>query len=131
MNIGQAAKSSGISAKMIRYYEDIGVLPASKRSDAGYRMYSEDDLKTLHFIRHARELGFSTEQMKELLELWKNNDRQSAEVKALTQKHILALKQKIADLQAMVDNLQQSVNCCAGNQQAECEILNKIEFGIH
>jgi MerR family transcriptional regulator, copper efflux regulator len=131
MNIGQAAKSSGISAKMIRYYEDIGVLPASKRSDAGYRMYSEDDLKTLHFIRHARELGFSTEQMKELLELWKNNERQSAEVKALTQKHILALKQKIADLQAMVDNLQQSVNCCAGNQQAECEILNKIEFGIH
>ena len=95
MNIGQAAKSSGISAKMIRYYEDIGVLPASKRSDAGYRMYSEDDLKTLHFIRHARELGFSTEQMKELLELWKNNDRQSAEVKALTQKHILALKQKL------------------------------------
>lgn len=131
MNIGQAAKSSGISAKMIRYYEDIGVLPASKRSDAGYRMYSEDDLKTLHFIRHARELGFSTEQMKELLELWKNNDRQSAEVKTLTQKHILALKQKIADLQAMVDNLQQSVNCCAGNQQAECEILNKIELGIH
>lgn len=131
MNIGQVAKNSGISAKMIRYYEDIGVLPASKRSDAGYRMYSEDDLKTLHFIRHARELGFSTEQMKELLELWKNHDRQSAEVKDLTQKHILALKQKIVDLQTMVDHLEQSVRCCAGNQQSECEILNKIEFGMN
>ncbi|BCU64852.1 Cu(I)-responsive transcriptional regulator [Acinetobacter bouvetii DSM 14964 = CIP 107468] len=129
MNIGQAAKQSGISAKMIRYYEDIGLLPASKRTDAGYRMYSEEDIKTLKFIQHSRELGFSTEQMKELMSLWKNEGRQSAEVKELTQKHIDALNKKIADLQAMVSALQQSVDCCAGNQQAECEILNQIEQG--
>lgn len=129
MNIGQAAKQSGISAKMIRYYEDIGLLPASKRTDAGYRMYSEEDIKTLKFIQHSRELGFSTEQMKELMSLWKNEGRQSAEVKELTQKHIDALNKKIADLQAMVNALQQSVDCCAGNQQAECEILNQIEQG--
>ena len=129
MNIGQAAKQSGISAKMIRYYEDIGLLPASKRTDAGYRMYSEEDIKTLKFIQHSRELGFSTEQMKELMSLWKNEGRQSAEVKQLTQKHIDALNQKIADLQAMVSALQQSVDCCTGNQQAECEILNQIEQG--
>ncbi|MEN3978460.1 Cu(I)-responsive transcriptional regulator [Acinetobacter sp. CWB-B33] len=129
MNIGQAAKQSGISAKMIRYYEDIGLLPASKRTDAGYRMYSEEDIKTLKFIQHSRELGFSTEQMKELMSLWKNEGRQSAEVKQLTQKHIDALNKKIADLQAMVSALQQSVDCCAGNQQAECEILNQIEQG--
>lgn len=129
MNIGQAAKQSGISAKMIRYYEEIGLLPASKRTDAGYRLYSEEDLKTLKFIQHSRELGFSTEQMKELLDLRNNQDRQSAEVKQLTQKHIDALNQKIADLQAMVSALQQSVDCCAGNQQAECEILNQIELG--
>lgn len=106
MNIGQAAKQSGISAKMIRYYEDIGLLPASKRTDAGYRMYSEEDIKTLKFIQHSRELGFSTEQMKELMSLWKNEGRQSAEVKELTQKHIDALNKKIADLQAMVSALQ-------------------------
>lgn len=129
MNIGQAAKQSGISAKMIRYYEDIGLLPASKRTDAGYRMYSEEDIKTLKFIQHSRELGFSTEQMKELMSLWRNEGRQSAEVKQLTQKHIDALNKKIADLQAMVSALQQSVDCCAGNQQAECEILNQIEQG--
>lgn len=129
MNIGQAAKQSGISAKMIRYYEDIGLLPASKRTDAGYRMYSESDIKMLKFIHHSRELGFSTEQMKELLGLWKNQDRQSAEVKQLAQKHINALNQKIADLQTMVSSLQHSVDCCAGNQQADCEILNQIELG--
>lgn len=102
MNIGQAAKSSGISAKMIRYYESIGLLNSAQRTDAGYRVYSEADVKTLSFLRHARDLGFSSEQMKELLGLWKNTDRQSAEVKQLALKHIETLNQKIADLQAMV-----------------------------
>ena len=94
-------------------------------------MYNEQDIKTLNFIQHSRKLGFSTEQMKELLGLWKNQDRQSAEVKQLTQKHIDVLNQKITDLQAMVNTLQQSVNCCAGDQQAECVILNQIEQGAH
>ena len=88
MNIGQASKLSGISSKMIRYYEQIGLLDSAKRSASGYRIYSEQDLKTLSFIKHARDLGFSSEQMKELLGLWKNADRQSAEVKQLTLKHI-------------------------------------------
>ncbi|MGE8654297.1 Cu(I)-responsive transcriptional regulator [Acinetobacter sp. YH12227] len=130
MNIGQAAKSSGISAKMIRYYESIGLLNSAQRTDAGYRVYSEADVKTLSFLRHARDLGFSSEQMKELLGLWKNTDRQSAEVKQLALKHIETLNQKIADLQAMVQILQNSVDGCAGNEQAECNILNQIEKGV-
>lgn len=129
MNIGQAAKASGISAKMIRYYEEIGLIPLSQRTDAGYRIYAEQDIQTLKFIQHSRALGFSTEQMKELINLWKNKDRQSVEVKQLAQQHIDALNQKIADLQMMVHTLQQSVNGCAGNEEAECEILNQIESG--
>jgi Predicted transcriptional regulators len=110
MNIGQAAKASGISAKMIRYYESIGLLNNAQRTNAGYRVYSEADIKTLSFLRHARDLGFSSEQMKDLLGLWKNQSRQSVEVKALALKHIQTLNQKIADLQAMVEILQQSVD---------------------
>lgn len=130
MNIGQAAKASGISAKMIRYYESIGLLNNAQRSDAGYRIYSEADIKTLSFLRHARDLGFSSEQMKDLLGLWKNQSRQSVEVKALALKHIQTLNQKIADLQVMVEILQQSVDGCAGNDQADCTILNQIETGM-
>ena len=130
MNIGQAAKRSGISAKMIRYYEDIGLLPAAKRSDAGYRVYTDADIKTLSFIQHARELGFSSEQMKELLGLWLNSSRQSSEVKQLAEKHIQFLQQKIADMQHMLVILQQSVEQCAGNDQSECQILKQIEQGV-
>lgn len=130
MNIGQAAKASGISAKMIRYYESIGLLNNAQRTDAGYRVYSEADIKTLSFLRHARDLGFSSEQMKDLLGLWKNQSRQSVEVKSLALKHIQTLNQKIADLQAMVEILQQSVDGCAGNDQADCTILNQIETGM-
>ncbi|WP_180178144.1 Cu(I)-responsive transcriptional regulator [Acinetobacter sp. YH01005] len=130
MNIGQAAKASGISAKMIRYYESIGLLNNAQRTDTGYRIYSEADIKTLSFLRHARDLGFSSEQMKDLLGLWKNQSRQSVEVKALALKHIQTLNQKIADLQAMVEILQQSVDGCAGNDQADCTILNQIETGM-
>lgn len=130
MNIGQAAKASGISAKMIRYYESIGLLNNAQRTDAGYRIYSEADIKTLSFLRHARDLGFSSEQMKDLLGLWKNQSRQSVEVKALALKHIQTLNQKIADLQAMVEILQQSVDGCTGNDQADCTILNQIETGM-
>ncbi|KJH64792.1 Cu(I)-responsive transcriptional regulator [Acinetobacter calcoaceticus] len=130
MNIGQASKQSGISAKMIRYYEEIGLLEAAQRSASGYRIYSETDLKTLNFLKHARELGFSSEQMKELISLWKNTDRHSAEVKALTVKHIAELKQKIAHLQEMVNILQTSADDCCGNQQACCAILDHIEKGV-
>ena len=130
MNIGQAAKRSGISAKMIRYYEDIGLLPEPKRSESGYRDYSEADIRMLSFIQHARELGFSSEQMKELLGLWRNEVRQSSEVKQLAQKHITTLEQKIQDMQAMVEILKQSVARCAGNEQSDCAILQDIEQGL-
>ena len=130
MNIGQAAKRSGISAKMIRYYEDIGLLPAAKRSDAGYRVYTDADIKTLSFIQHARELGFSSEQMKELLGLWLNSSRRSSEVKQLAQKHIQFLQQKIANMQHMLVILQQSVEQCADNEQSDCQILKQIEQGV-
>ncbi|XID74964.1 Cu(I)-responsive transcriptional regulator [Alkanindiges sp. WGS2144] len=126
MNIGQAAKLSGISAKMIRYYEEIGLIEPAHRSAAGYRLYSAQDLKTLQFLKHARELGFSSEQMKELVGLWKNTNRHSAEVKTLALGHIAALKQKISRLQDMVDMLQASANACSGDEQADCAILEHI-----
>lgn len=129
MNIGQVSKQTGISTKMIRYYEQIGLLGIAKRSDSGYRIYSEQDVKTLSFIRNARDLGFSSEQMKELLSLWKNTGRHSAEVKQLALKHIENLNHKITQLQEMVNLLQTSADHCSGDDQADCAILNNLEQG--
>lgn len=129
MNIGQASERSGISPKMIRYYEQIGLLDTAKRSNSGYRIYSNQDIKNLCFLRQARDLGFSSKQMKELLNLWKNTDRQSADVKKLTLKHIETLNRKIAQLQDMVSLLQISADHCSGNENAECAILEDLEQG--
>lgn len=129
MNIGQASERSGISPKMIRYYEQIGLLDTAKRSNSGYRIYSNQDIKNLCFLRQARDLGFSSKQMKELLNLWKNTDRQSADVKQLTLQHIVTLKQKIAQLQDMVSLLQISADHCSGDENAECAILEDLEQG--
>lgn len=129
MNIGQAAKHSGLSAKMIRYYEDVGLLGAVKRSATGYRIYAAQDLRTLNFIQHARALGFSSTQMKALISLWQNHDRHSAEVKQLTLAHIQELNQKIKSLENMVAILQQASAGCAGDEGAECSILDQIAAG--
>ncbi|AOY44354.1 MULTISPECIES: Cu(I)-responsive transcriptional regulator [Psychrobacter] len=129
MNIGQASERSGISPKMIRYYEQIGLLDTAKRSNSGYRIYSNQDIKNLCFLRQARDLGFSSKQMKELLNLWKNTDRQSADVKKLTLTHIETLNRKIAQLQDMVSLLQISADHCSGNENAECAILEDLEQG--
>ena len=129
MNIGQASERSGISPKMIRYYEQIGLLDTAKRSNSGYRTYSNQDIKNLCFLRQARDLGFSSKQMKELLNLWKNTDRQSADVKQLTLQHIATLNQKIAQLQDMVSLLQISADHCSGDENAECAILEDLEQG--
>lgn len=126
MNIGQASKQSGISSKMIRYYEKIGVLNTAKCSNSDYRVYSKEDIEDLSFLRHARDLGFSSKQMKELLYLRKNPNRQSADVKQLTQEHIETLNQKIAQLQEMVDSLQRSFDNCAGDDNADCAILEGL-----
>ena len=127
MNIGQASEQSGISPKMIRYYEQIGLLDTAKRSNSGYRMYSEQNIKNLCFLRQARDLGFSSKQMKDLLYLWKNTDRQSADVKKLTLTHIETLNQKIAQLQDIVSLLQISADHCSGDENADCAILKDLE----
>jgi len=129
MNIGQAAKSSGLSAKMIRYYESIGLLQAANRTDSGYRLYSATDLHTLAFIKRSRDLGFSLEEVGKLLTLWQDRGRASADVKALAHKHILDLNQKIEELAGLRDTLQDLVEHCQGNDRPDCPILKDLESG--
>jgi MerR family copper efflux transcriptional regulator len=123
MNIGQAAKFSGVSAKMIRYYEQIGLIPKAVRSDAGYRHYSPPDVRSLRFIRRSRDLGFSVEQISQLLVLWRDGDRASADVKAMALSHAAALKAKIVQLQAMAQTLEHLADRCQGDDHPECPIL--------
>ncbi|PHV05720.1 Cu(I)-responsive transcriptional regulator [Janthinobacterium sp. BJB412] len=123
MNIGEVAKSSGVSAKMIRYYEQIGVIPKVNRSDAGYRSYSASDAHTLYFIGRARDLRFSVEQISKLLALWRDRDRSSADVKAMALAHVAGLKAKIAELQAMAQTLEDLAHTCSGNDCPDCPII--------
>ena len=129
MNIGQAAKRSGLTAQMIRYYESIGLLPEAGRSDSGYRQYSAQDLHTLAFIRRSRDLGFSLEEVGRLLELWQDRQRASADVKALARDHIDALNRKIAELAGLRDTLQELVDNCQGDHRPDCPILRDLESG--
>lgn len=129
MNIGQVSKKLGLSSKMIRYYEQIGLLSDVERSAAGYRIYQKHHIDTLQFILHAKALHFSTAQMKYLLQLWNNKARHSAEVKAFALEHITQLNVQIQQLEAMVALLKQTVSCCAGNSEAECPILDGIVAG--
>lgn len=123
MNIGQAAKSSGVSAKMIRYYEQIGLIPQAVRSDAGYRHYSASDLHSLRFIRRARDLGFSVEQISALLVLWQDRGRASSDVKAMALSHAAELRTKIAELQAMLHTIEHLADHCHGTDRPDCPIL--------
>lgn len=127
MNIGQAAKASGVSAKMIRYYEQTGLIPPAVRKDSGYRDYSDADVHMLRFIRRARDLGFAVVEINALLGLWRDRSRQSADVKRVAATHIAALREKIASLQQMVDTLQELVDCCAGDNRPDCPILADFE----
>jgi MerR family copper efflux transcriptional regulator len=126
MNIGQAAKASGVSAKMIRHYEEVGLIPAAARTDAGYRQYGEAEVHTLRFVRQARDLGFSIAEIGELVGLWQNRRRPSRQVKALAQAHIQELEQKVQELQAMKAALEHLVHCCHGDDRPECPILDKL-----
>ena len=126
MNIGQAAKASGVSAKMIRHYEEVGLIAAAARSDAGYRLYGPSDVHTLRFVRHARDLGFSIAEIGELVGLWRNRKRPSRQVKALAQAHIQELEQKAHELLAMKATLEHLVHCCHGDDRPECPILDKL-----
>ena len=128
MNIGQASKASGVSAKMIRYYEQTGLIPAADRKSSGYRDYSDTDIHMLRFIRRARDLGFSVAEISDLLGLWRDETRQSAEVKRLAQSHIDALEKKIADMQDMAHTLTMLVNACKGDHRPHCPRRQEAVF---
>ena len=125
-NIGEAASRSGVSAKMIRHYEALGLIPKARRTESGYRTYAEADVHKLRFIRHARDLGFSMRDIGELLSLWQNHRRRSSEVRALALAHIRDLEAKIAKTEAMKATLEHLVHCCRGNERPECPILNEL-----
>lgn len=126
MNIGQAAKASGVSAKMIRHYESVALFPEAQRTEGGYRLYGDKEIATLRFIRHSRDLGFSIEQIRELLGLWWDRKRPSRQVKALAQAHLAELDAKLAELQAMQSTLRHLVHCCQGDDRPDCPIIDSL-----
>jgi MerR family copper efflux transcriptional regulator len=126
MDIGGAAKASGVSVKMIRHYEAIGLLPKVARTFANYRVYSANDVHTLRFIRRARTLGFSMDDVRELLGLWQSRTRSSAAVKKIAGAHIDTLKAKIVELQSMVKTLEHLSHHCHGDHRPECPILDDL-----
>lgn len=126
MNIGEAADAAGISAKMIRHYEQIGLVPAAARTDAGYRQYSERDVSILRFIRQSRRLGFSMDQIADLLGLWSDHHRASREVKALAQRHLEALEEKMREMADMQRALANLVGSCHGDDDPHCAILDGL-----
>ena len=132
MNIGEAAHASGVSAKMIRHYEDIGLLPKAGRTASGYRVYRDDDVHVLRFVRRARDLGFSLPEIKTLLGLWTNRRRASADVKRLAMKHEDDLDRRIAEMQAMRRTLADLAHHCHGDARPDCPILEDLAgHGCH
>jgi MerR family copper efflux transcriptional regulator len=125
-NIGQAAKASGISAKMIRHYEEVGLLPEASRTFSGYRTYNHQDVHMLRFIRHSRDLGFSIKQIADLLSLWRDRNRPSSKVKQMALEHIEMLNQKIQELISMKSELTRLVSCCHGDERPDCPILDEL-----
>ncbi|MGH8668580.1 MAG: Cu(I)-responsive transcriptional regulator [Burkholderiales bacterium] len=124
--IGRAAKQSGVSVKMIRHYETIGLLPKATRTAANYRVYDANDVHTLRFIKRARSLGFSMADVRELVGLWKNKSRSSAAVKRIAGQHIDGLRCKIVELEAMVDTLEHLSRHCHGDHRPDCPILEDL-----
>lgn len=124
--IGEAATLSGVSAKMIRHYESIGLIPPASRTDANYRVYSPEDVHTLKFIKRARSLGFSIQDIEKLLSLWQDRERASAEVKSLALGHARDLEDKIRGLQEMHQTLTRLAQACHGDQRSDCPILEKL-----
>jgi MerR family transcriptional regulator, copper efflux regulator len=129
MNIGDAAAASGVSAKMIRYYESIGLVPNVVRTEAGYRVYGASDIHTLRFIRRARDLGFSVEQMETLLALWSDRSRASADVKRLALAHIEELERKMREIEGMTRTLRHLAHHCQGDGRPDCPILQDLSHG--
>ena len=125
-NIGEAASRSGVSAKMVRHYESLGLLPEVARTDAGYRQYTESNVHTLRFIRRARDLGFSMAEIAELLKLWQNKGRASADVKRIALDHAADLHRRIEEMTAMKRTLERLADCCHGDQRPDCPILDEL-----
>ena len=125
-NIGEAARRSGVSAKMVRHYESLGLLPTVQRTESGYRQYGEAEVHTLRFIRRARDLGFSMDEIGQLLKLWQNRRRSSAEVRRIASRHIEDLSRKLAEMEAMRRTLQHLVHCCHGDERPDCPILDEL-----
>lgn len=126
MNIGQASKATGVSTKMIRYYESVGLIRPADRTDSNYRDFGGRDINELRFIRRARNLGFSVGEIGQLLALWRDRGRPSREVKAVAEKHVADLDAKIAEMQSMADTLRHLAHCCAGDERPDCPILSDL-----
>lgn len=126
MNIGEATAASGISAKMIRYYESIGLIRTPARTDAGYRRYTDADVHTLRFIKRARDLGFSIERIRALVDLWQNGERRSRDVNELARVYIDELNRDIAKLESIRAQLETLVQCCHGDNRPDCPILDDL-----
>ncbi len=129
MNIGQASKTTGVTAKMIRYYDEIGLVQPASRTDSNYREYDAKQINELRFIKRARGLGFSMAEITHLLSLWRDRGRPSREVKAVADRHVADLDARIAEMQAMADTLRHLSHCCAGDDRPDCPILDDLTAG--
>lgn len=125
-NVGEAARLSNVSAKMVRHYESLGLLPRVSRTDAGYRQYTDKEVHTLRFIRRARDLGFGMAEIAELLKLWQSRRRSSASVKHIAAAHVAALDAKMAEMAAMRKTLVHLIHCCHGDERPDCPILDEL-----
>lgn len=129
MNIGQASRASGVTTKMIRYYDEIGLVRPASRTDSNYREYEPRQINELRFIKRARSLGFSMEEITLLLSLWRDRSRPSREVKAIADRHLADLDARIAEMQAMAETLRHLSHCCAGDDRPDCPILQDLTAG--
>lgn len=126
MNIGEASDRSGVSAKMIRYYESVGMLPSAARRPNGYRDYGDQDVAVLQFVRRTRDLGFSLEEVSALLALWSDKKRSSREVKKLAEKHIAELERRVREMRAVMKTLRGLARNCHGDERSDCPILDDL-----
>lgn len=127
MNIGEVAVQSKVNAKMIRRYEELGIIPKARRSSSGYRQYSENDVHVLKFVKRARELGFSMKDTKQLVSLWRNKNRPSSQVKEIAKRHINELTKKQVEINSILHTLNHLVQCCHGDQRPDCPILESLD----
>jgi MerR family copper efflux transcriptional regulator len=130
-NIGEAARRSGVSAKMVRHYESLGLLPSVDRTEAGYRQYSDKEVHTLRFIKRSRDLGFSMAEIADLLKLWQNRRRSSADVRRIASKHVAELNQRMNEMEAMRRTLEHLIHCCQGDHRPDCPILDELQGVDH